>query len=342
MKKIKIAQIGVGHDHSDILTSFVRQSDIFEVKGFCLCEGDEERYEQVKDQYFTGAPRITLEEILEDPELDAVAVECLEEHLTKYARLALEHGLHVHMDKPGSSDHAEFESMMRLAQEKNLVVHLGYMYRYNPAVEYAREVVESGKLGEIYSVEAHMSGLHPIPKRHWLEPMPAGMLFFLGCHLIDLILQFQGMPEEIVPFSTCTGFENVKAYDYGMAVFKYPNGVSFAKSCDTEPGGFTRRQIVICGEKGTLEIRPVEKYIVPAPDEKNIYSEIREVYLDKAEEFGWNYEGEYRRFSPFNRYDHMTQGFAAMVRGEKENPWNYDYEIQLHRVLMEACGVNIL
>ena len=44
MNRIKIAQIGVGHDHSDLITSLMRQNDIFDVKGFCVCDGEEAHY----------------------------------------------------------------------------------------------------------------------------------------------------------------------------------------------------------------------------------------------------------------------------------------------------------
>lgn len=44
MNRIKIAQIGVGHDHSDLITSSMRQNDIFDVKGFCVCDGEEAHY----------------------------------------------------------------------------------------------------------------------------------------------------------------------------------------------------------------------------------------------------------------------------------------------------------
>lgn len=213
-----------------------------------------------------------------------------------------------------------------------------YMYRYNPAVEYAREVVKSGKLGTVYSVEAQMNGLHSAEKRQWMDSFPGGMQFFLGCHLIDLIVQLQGIPSEIIPCNKETGFDGVTATDFGMTVFKYPNGISFAKACDAEPGGFARRQLVVCGEKGTLEIRPMEKYIVPAPDEKNMYTAIREVYYDKAAKLGWNYDGEYRQLDPFNRYDHMTRSLASYIRGEAKNPWTYDYEIALHEIISRACG----
>ena len=40
----------------------------------------------------------------------------------------------------------------------------------------------------------------------------------------------------------------------------------------------------------------------------------------------------------FCRYDDMMQAFAAMVRGEKENPYTTDYELLLYRTLLQCCG----
>ena len=121
MNRIKIAQIGVGHDHSDLITSLMRQNNIFDVKGFCVCDGEEAHYELVRDQFFSGATRVTLDDILNDPELDAVAIETTEANLTKYARLALERGLHVHMDKPGSADHAAFTETSQFFRTYSIV-----------------------------------------------------------------------------------------------------------------------------------------------------------------------------------------------------------------------------
>ena len=342
MRKIKIAQIGIGHDHAaEIFGSLLRQSDIFEVKGFCVCEGEEAQYEQRKNGVYAKSTQLTLEEILEDKELDAVTVECNEVILTKYAQLAVEKGFHVHMDKPGSESPEDYEKLMGTAKAANLTLHLGYMYRYNPAVQHTMEVIREGKLGEIYSVETHMDCLHNPEKRQWLGTFKGGMLFFLGCHLIDLIVQIQGVPEEIIPLNMPTGFDGVTANDYGMAVFKYPKGISFAKTCAVEPGGFIRRQLVVCGEEGTIEIKPFEKYVPSQDKDRSMVTGIREVAGEDARKNGWNYQAEYHETEPVNRYDNMMSSFAAMVRGEKINPYTYEYEVLLHRILLKACGFDV-
>ena len=342
MKRIKIAQIGIGHDHaSAIFDSLLRQADIFEVKGYCVCKDEEERFERKRSSVYARSVRLSLEEILNDPQLDAVTVECDEGNLTRYALMAIEKGLPVHMDKPGSADPEAFAQLIERAEDKKLTMHLGYMYRYNPVILKTLKDIDSGKLGKIYSVEAHMDCFHNETKRQWLEAFPGGMLFYLGCHLVDLIVRIQGVPEEIIPLNSCTGFDGVTAQDYGMAVFKYQGGVSFAKTCAAEPGGFQRRQLVICGEKGTVVINPLERYLKDAADKKDLLTGDRMITKEEAQRDGWHGNILYQETPPFNRYDTMMSAFAAMVRGERENAYSYEYEVALHRILLEACGVKL-
>ena len=89
------------------------------------------------------------------------------------------------------------------------------------------EDADAGKYGDIYSVECHMSCYHKDEKRAWMANYKGGMMFFLGCHLIDLIYRIQGEPEEVIPLNTVTGINGIdRGEDYGFAVLKYKNGAS--------------------------------------------------------------------------------------------------------------------
>ncbi len=336
MNRVRIAQIGIGHAHAPSnFRSFVAQKDLFEVKGFCLCEGDEEKYAHQREIYDV-VPRLSLETILNDPELDAVAIEAEEMYDTRYALMAAERGFHIFMDKPGGISQRDFEKLVSVIKKKKLAFHLGYMYRENPAWLEALEMVRSGALGEIYSVEAHMDCYNTLELRQWLTNFPGGQLYFLGCHLIDLILTIQGVPDRIIPLSVPTGLEGAQGEDFGMAVFQYPHGVSFVKTCAREPGGFMRRQLVICGSRGTVEIRPLEIYVPPV-GRCDQMTRIRTTWADDPA--GWTAQGKEKELGPFNRYDGMTAAFAREVRGESVNPYSCDYEVMLHRILLEACGL---
>ena len=334
MRKIRIAQIGIskyGHGRS-IFESLTHLPEEFEIVGYALVEGEEEKFSQYL-HYFDGYPRLTLEEILNDPTIEAVTVETEEIHLTKYAQMAADAGKMIHMEKPGAQDLAAFEKLIATVKEKNLVFHMGYMYRYNPYVIELIERVENGDLGEIVSVEAQMNCRHKDNLREWLHVFRGGMMFYLGCHLIDLIVRIQGEPDRVFPLNRTTGMNGIDSEDFGMAVLEYPNGISFAKTCDVEYGGFLRRQLVVTGTRETVTLCPLEEYV-----DGKIHTGKTACNAENAPNWDASLTTEYCK--PFGRYDEMMCGFAKIVRGERENPYTPDYELALFRLILQACGAS--
>lgn len=331
MKKVKVAIIGAMHDHAAAAVESVRRlSDVFDLVGYAVPEGERITVEEA----FLGVPRMSVEEALSTPGLEAAVIETSELNLTEYAMAAAKRGLAIHMDKPGGIDPVRFRELISLVREKRLVFHTGYMYRYNPAIKKLIAEIRAGKLGEIYSVEAQMNCFHTPEKRQWLGQFPGGMNFYLGCHLVDLVLQIQGEPSEVIPLNCSTGINGVTAEDFGMAVLRYPRGYSFVKTAAIEAGGFLRRQLVVCGSLGTVEVRPLEKYIGENGDQ---FAGVREVTENIAD---WTYDGVREKTAPENRYDGMFRAFAEYVRGERENPYSYDYEEMVYRTVLRCCGVS--
>lgn len=334
MKRIKIAQIGTSNDSHGacIFRSIAKQTDVFELVGYALPENEREKFPGKMD-VFNGYREMTVEEILNSPEIEAVAVETEEIYLTKYATLAVEHKKHIHMEKPGGLSLTDFEKLIEMVKKNKVVFHAGYMYRYNPYIIDLLEQVKRGELGEIISVEAQMNCHHPVPTRKWLKTFKGGMMFFLGCHLIDLILKIQGQPERIIPLNKCSGLD-VDSEDFGMAVFEYKNGVSFAKTSAVELGGFARRQLVVAGSKKMVELKPLEMYSKPEGGNT--------LYTDKTEytEPGWLERGTKNRSEIYDRYDTMMATFAKMIRGEIENPNTPDYELELYKTILKCCGID--
>ncbi|MBQ7982980.1 MAG: Gfo/Idh/MocA family oxidoreductase [Clostridia bacterium] len=333
MKKIRVAQIGIGHDHATAAIGSLRKlTDLFEVVGYVAPEIEVQKYGGRRSA-FGDIPEMTLEEVLADDTIEAVVIETEEVSLTDVSLACAKAGKHIQMDKPGGLNPDDFEEMLRIMKAKDLVFHTGYMYRYNHEVMRVMDMVKNGDFGEIFSVETHMDCRHPPEKRQWLETFPGGMMFFLGCHLVDLIYGILGVPEEIIPMNCSTGINGVTAEDYGFAVFKYKNGISFAKTCAEEIGGFARRQLVVTGEKCSVELKPLEMY---APGSSDLYTGVTD-YTDPA----WATLGDSRKGEPHDRYDDMMTAFAQMVRGERTNPWSYEYELQRYRIVLAACGVDI-
>ena len=332
MRRIRIAQIGTNrYSHApEIFISMKNKPELFDVVGYALVEDEREACAN-KLYAFEGYPELSLEEILNDPTIEAVAVETDEVHLLKYAQMAADHGKHIHMEKPGSPSLADFECLIETVKQKNLVFHVGYMYRYNPFIMEAMKEAEEGKFGEIFSVEAQMSRNDKPETRKWLGTLPGGMMFYLGCHLVDLVLRLRGEPTAITPYNRSVDPNGIGTEDYAMAVLEYPNGVSFVKTCAKEIGGFGRRQLVINGTEGSVEIKPLE------------IAQKGEGFLLKTQRTRRKPDGSpvFEETPVFGRYDTMLDSFAAIVRGDKTNPYTYDYELSVFKALLACCGVPV-
>lgn len=328
MKPIKTAIIGVGHDHADPIIKRVKgEKELFDVAGYFIPEEEKGRFDN-KIQLFEGLNELTLDEIMQDSSIEAVVIESEDLYLTKYAKIAADSGKHMHMDKPGSGNLAEFEALIDAVKRNNVVFSTGYMYRFNPCVIDLKEQIARGELGEIINIEAQMNCIHPKEKRQWLKTYPGGMMHFLGCHLVDLIYSIQGEPQNVIALSRSTGLDGVTGDDFGMAIFEYENGVSFAKTTAVEYGGFDRRQFAVVGSKKTVELKPFEQY-----DERGqMFTKCTEY-----REWNWRNRGETEKHY-FDRYENMLKSFAAYVRGEKQNPVTPDYELRLYRLILSACG----
>lgn len=132
--------------------------ELFEAVGYYEENDGLAEYKASKHSCYDGLKRMSLDELLDS--CDAVLVESTVNDLTKYAKVCVDAGKHIHMDKPASGTLEEFKDMLDTAKSKGLVVQMGYMYRNNPAVGKCIEAVKSGALGEIYSVNAEISTFH--------------------------------------------------------------------------------------------------------------------------------------------------------------------------------------
>lgn len=332
MKKIRIGQIGIGHNHGASKMETARKfPDVFEVVG--VAEPDPSWIEKRGDlPAYAGLPFLSVEELLSVPGLDALMIETDVKDLMKYARLAVDRGFHIHLDKPGGEDYAEFKDLIETARKKDLAVQVAYMYRYNPAVQFIREKQRSGELGEILHIDAQMSTEHGDEYRGWLRQFKGGTMYIFGCHLIDLVVLLQGEPEKITPFLHRSEKNGVSCLDNDAVVLEYPHGPSIVRVSSTEVNGYGRRQLVVCGTKMTVEIKPLEN---PTVMTVSTNAEPDKVYSDSGKRV------EVKQVTGGQRYDEQMLDFARFVRGEKENPFPYDHELQIHRATLRACGIPV-
>lgn len=334
MKPIKVVMVGNGHDHSAAnFRAMKNHPETFEIVGVCdLIPGkDEKTYE--------GAKRFSVDELLALPDLDAVVIESGKDSEVYYGQKFAAKGIPIFLDKPGSSNVEEYNKLLDIVEEKKLPFGLGYVYRFNPMVKNALELQKAGELGKAYSVEAHMSVYHDENKRRWLKTFKGGMMFYLGCHIIDVACMFLGFPEQVIPLSTSTGNDGIDSEDFGCAILKYDNGSAYIRTCASEVNGFGRRGITVAGTRGTVQIYPTEQHISSCDTDLDLISKAR-ITLLKEHPNQWGFGGTEYTSDPFNRYAPMLLQFAAQVRGEEGYVMPLDYERKLMKTLALACGAD--
>ena len=116
-RRIKIGQIGIGHNHGEAkMRSVCKLNDLFEEEDekWIAQRGGSEVYRKLR--------RLSVAELLEQS--DAVLVETDVPRLTEYAKLCADAGKHIHMDKPASGSLNDFKELIDAAKEKKLVLQL--------------------------------------------------------------------------------------------------------------------------------------------------------------------------------------------------------------------------
>ena len=301
--KIRIGQIGTGHAHAAGKMETMRKSDEFEVVG--VVEPDaERRVTAEKSKTYQGLPWMTEEQLLNAPGLQAVAVETTVKDLVPTATRCVAAGQHIHLDKPGGESLPAFKALLADATRRKLTVQMGYMFRYNPAFQLCFRLLREGALGEVFSIDTAMSKLIGASERQALLLYRGGSMFELGCHVIDSVVTILGRPDKVTPHRRSVSALADGWCDNDLAVLEYPRATVTVRSAMVEVDGGSRRNFIVCGTKGTLDILPLEppaaRLGLDAP-----HGEFKKGYQDV----------NFPKAS--GRYDHDFADFAKAIRGEK-------------------------
>lgn len=328
--KIKIGQIGTAHGHASGKMATIRRfPDLFDVVG--IVESDPGRRAGLeRSAVYRGVPVMTEDELLSTPGLQAVCVETAVDELVPTAARCIAAGKHIHLDKPAGQSLSAFKNVLDRATQQSLVVQMGYMLRYNPAFQFMFQAVRDGWLGEVFEIHAVMSKTVNAAARRQLAEYPGGSMFELGCHLIDAVVAVMGAPEKVTAFPKQTRPDVDALADNMLAVLEYPRATATVRSALIEVDGFRRRQFVICGDQGTIEIIPLEscRLVLTLDRPRGKYGKGTQVV-------------ELPR--PEGRYDGDFVDLAKVIRGEKKNDYPPAHDLAVHRAVLLAsgCGLEI-
>jgi predicted dehydrogenase len=326
MPNIKYGQLGTGHAHASKFQRY-QESDLYDVVG--IVEPNLElRKKAIASGQYTNAKWITREELFNTPELKIVGVETEVSELLTTAEICLNQGYHIHLDKPAGASLPHFKKLLDIAASKHLIIQLGYMYRYSPAFMMLDQFLKNGWLGDVFEIHTVMSKVVNDQSRISLSQYQGGLMFELGCHLIDRVIGILGKPEKVTPYlQHASKKHDDHLLDNTLSVLEFPNAIATVKSSGMEVDGFERRHFVVCGTKGTFHIQPLDdpsvRFTLNAPQGKykKGYQEIK--------------------FGGYTRYIKDLEDLASWIHGKTDPEYTYDHDYLVQKTILQASGMSI-
>src|SRR5262245_31967647 len=248
--KIKIGFLGVSHSHAMGKIKVVQESPEFELVGITEeSETAREPYRKMDvkflspDQLFSGCSVVAVESSVADH--------------ARHARLALQAGKHLHLEKPPADNLKDFQELVSLAKTKRLLLQTGYMWRYHPGFMTAIQAAKEGWLGKVYLVRATMNSDVPADRRPEWAQFKGGAMFELGSHLIDAVVRLLGRPKTVTPFLKKHGKFTDHLADNTTAVLEFADATAVISSSTLQPNAGEHRFFEILGTNGTALLKPI-------------------------------------------------------------------------------------
>ena len=191
------------------------------------------------------------------PEVEAVVIATLHDSLAQITLAAIEAGKHVLVEKPAARNPQELEPVIAAAGQHDIKVRVGFNKRYHRAVRKAKEVIDSGSLGELMFLRGRYGhGGRVGYEREWRanpEISGGGELIDQGPHLIDLSRMFFNQEFVEVQGFAHTYFWDMPVDDNGFMLLKTATkqAAFLHVSCSEWKNLFSME---IYGRNGKLEI----------------------------------------------------------------------------------------
>lgn len=197
-------------------------------------------------------------ELLESGLVDAVLIATPHYFHPPIAEDAFAKGIHVLSEKPLGVTVGTVDAMLRAAQTSGCKFGVMYQMRAEPQNQVARQIVESGALGEVYRTSLIMGWYRSqayYDSGGWRATWSGeggGVLINQAPHLLDMFTWLGGMPSRITA-QTRTSLHDIEVEDVAFAVLDYANGAhGYLYTSTTEVP--QKQSLEICGDRGKLEI----------------------------------------------------------------------------------------
>ncbi|WP_353151151.1 Gfo/Idh/MocA family oxidoreductase [Chryseobacterium sp.] len=221
MQLVKVGLCAFGMSGKVFHAPFLKEHPGFFISGVV-----ERSKEESKDKYSEATIYRSVEEMLQNTEIELVVINTPVQTHYEYAKKALEAGKNIIVEKPFTVNVAEAEQLVSLAEEKGLFLSVYQNRRFDRDFLQVQKIINGKKLGTIKEAEIRFDRFRTMPsgKQHKENPdqIGSGSLHDLGAHLVDQAIQYFGFPEKL--FADVFSMKGAEfANDYFEILLYYKN-----------------------------------------------------------------------------------------------------------------------
>jgi predicted dehydrogenase len=216
-----------------------------------IASRDPAKARQAADRLGIAKAYGSYEELLADPEIEAVYNPLPNELHVPWTIRALEAGKHVLCEKPIALDAAEADALVTAREKSGKLVAEAFMVRFHPQWRRAREIVASGAVGDVRAIQTFFSYRLTDAANIRNKPPGGGGLYDIGCYAI-LTARYVFAAE---PLRVVAALDVDPAFGtdrLASAIVEFPGGRHLTFTCATQLSGHQR--VTMVGEAGRVEV----------------------------------------------------------------------------------------
>jgi len=195
----------------------------------------------------------TYEDLIQDPELDAVYIPLPNSLHAQWSIRALQAGKHVLCEKPMAANAEQAQQMAAVAAQTKRVLAEAFHYRYHPLAARIKAIVDSGELGTVRHLEAHFCVPLILPGNiRYRYELAGGATMDLGCYAINLLRYLAGAEPRVIKAQARLSSPQVDRFM--RAELQFPDGRTGRFVCSLFSRILVRARAVVQGTEGELRV----------------------------------------------------------------------------------------
>ncbi|MFT6921002.1 MAG: scyllo-inositol 2-dehydrogenase (NADP+) [Cognaticolwellia sp.] len=191
---IKVGVIGYGYSAKTFHIPLIETSEYLELVAI-----NSSQKELVREQHPNIAIFDTAQALITSANLELIVITAPNNVHYSLAKLCLEYGINVVIEKPMVTTSVEAHELVDLAKEQVLLLSVFHNRRWDGDFLTVKKLLKNNQLGDIRYFESHYDRFRPTVRQRWREQAGkgSGIWFDLGSHLVDQAINIFGLPEAL-------------------------------------------------------------------------------------------------------------------------------------------------